>query len=163
MILSVASRAVVSFVDIFFVLYFSLSSLDQISSSAYDSYVAFSSSCLLVLSEKIYSSTSDAVSPLASTISVRNGGRRTAFLDVQSQSFFNFAILPAAFRRKTSVVGRQIFSPSPEKARSISIEATVVASRDTVRAKVVTVFPRDLFPTDACSYVTCMPQVSRSW
>ena len=122
-------------------------------SSASDSSAAFSASCSLILSAKIFSSASAAVYPLVSAISVRNGRRRTAFLDVQSRRFFDFASSPAAARTRTSVVWRRIVSPLPAKMSSISIETMVVVLRDTTRAKVVTVFPRDLLQTDACTYV----------
>ena len=145
---SVASRAVASFVDLFFAL-FLFSSPDRISSSVSDSFAAFSVSCLVILLETIFSSASAVVSLTVSVISVSNGGRRTAFLSVQYQRFFDFSRLPAAARRRTYFVRRRIFSPSPAKARSVSIETTVGASRDTSRAKAVTVSPMHFFPTDA--------------
>ena len=119
-----ASRTVTSFIDLIFAL-FSLSLLERISSSASDSSAEFYASCLLILLEKIFRSTSATVSLSVSAISVRNGGRRTAFLDAQSRSFFYFDSSSAAVRRRTSVFGRRILSPSPEKACSLSIDTMV--------------------------------------
>ena len=78
------------------------------------------------------------------------------FLDDQSRIFLDFASSPAAAQRRTYVVRRRILSPSPENVHSISIDTTVGASRDPAREKVVTVFPRGLFPADMCTYVTWM-------
>ena len=50
--------------------------------------------------------------------------------------------------------GRQILLPYPVKARSASIITMVGSSRDPDKVKAVTVYPRDLFPTDACTYTT---------
>ena len=121
---------------------------------ASDSSVALSTSYLLILSEKIFSIASAAVYPSVSTVSVNNGRSRTAFLDVQYHRFFDFASSTVAARRRTSVVRRRIFSPLPEKARSISIQTTVDASRDPARAKAVNVSPRGFFPMETCAYVT---------
>ena len=49
---------------------------------------------------------------------------------------------------------RRIFSPELVKARSASMETTVGDSRDSVRAKAVTVYPRGFYPTDALPKVT---------
>ena len=81
---------------------------------------------------------------------------RTVFLDIQSRRFFYFARLSASERRRSSVVDIRIFSPSPVKARLTSIDTTVGISRYTNREKAVNVYPRDLFPTDACEYITWM-------
>ena len=102
---------------------------------------------------KIFRSSSDVVYLTVSEIYVSNGGRRTAFLGVQYQSFFDFARSPTAVQRRTSVVGRRIFLPSLAKVHSISIGTMVGALRDPVRAKAVAVLPRDLFPMDTCVYV----------
>ena len=155
-ILPFALCAVTSFVDLFFAFYFSLYSSDRLSSSASDSSVAFSASYLLILLSKIFSSASAAVYPLVSTVSVRNDKIRTAFLDVQSRRFFNYASLTVAARRR-------ILSPLPEKAHLISIQTTVGASRDPARAKAVTVSPI-FFPqwTRARTLPGCT-QVWHSW
>ena len=57
---------------------------------------------------------------------------------------------------RTYVVGRQIFSQSLTNALLVSIETTVGTSIDSDKVKSVTVLPRNLFPTDACAYVTWM-------
>ena len=90
------------------------------------------------------------------TASVRNGGVRTVFLDFQLRSFFDFARSLASARSRSSVVKIRIFSPSLVKALLASIETTVGALRDPDKAKAVTVYPRDLFPTDARVYVAWM-------
>ena len=149
---SVASRDVASFVDLVFP-FFSLYSSDQLSLSASDSSATFSTSCLVILLEKISRSASVVFYTTVRVISVSNGGRSTSFLDFQSRSFFDFASLPEAARKSTSVVRRRIFSPLPAKAHSISIKTTVGALRDPARAKAATFLPMDLFPMDACAYV----------
>ena len=93
---------------------------------------------------------------LETTASVRNDGRRLALLDAQSQIFFGFVRLPETARMRTSIIGRQIFLPYLDKARSTSIETTVVASSYPTRAKAMTFLTEDLFPIDACAYITWM-------
>ena len=90
------------------------------------------------------------------TAYIRNGVRRTALLDIQSQRFFDFSRSPVAARRRTYVFGRQVFSLFPKKALLTSIKTRVGTSRDPAREKAVTVLPRKIFPTDACTYVTWM-------
>ena len=70
-------------------------------------------------------------------------------MDIQSWSFFDLARSPMVVRSRTYVVGRRILLPLTAKACLASIETTVGASRYPAREKAVTVFPRDLFPTDA--------------
>ena len=93
---------------------------------------------------------------LETTASVRNDGRRLALLDAQSQIFFVFVRLMETARMRTSIIGRQIFLPYLDKARSTSIETTVVASSYPTRAKAMTFLIEDLFPIDACAYITWM-------
>ena len=123
-ILSVVLGNVSPYVDLVFLI-FLLSSSHWLYSSASKSSAAFFASCLLIFLAKIFRSAYAEVSPLVSAIYFRNGRRRTAFLDVQFRVFFNFASLPAAVRRRTSVVGRRIFSLLPAKVRSISFMTKV--------------------------------------
>ena len=67
---SVASHAVASFVNLTFDFYFSFSSLDWLSSSVSDSFVEFSTSCLLILLEKIVSIVYATAYPSVITTSV---------------------------------------------------------------------------------------------
>ena len=124
------------------------------SSSASDSYGLLSVSWSLIFLAKIFHSASAAVSPSVTTASIRNGGRGATFLDVKSQIFFGFFSFLTAAQRRTSIVSTQVFSSFPEKALLISIETMVGASRDPARDESVTALPRDLFLTDACTYVT---------
>ena len=80
---------------------------------------------------------------------MRNGGRRTEFSNAQFFSFFERARSPTAAQRRNSVTKRQVFLKALEKTRLELMETPVGNSRGTSRAKAVTVYPMDLFPTDA--------------
>ena len=151
---TVASHDVAYFSDLVFAFSFSLYSLDPLSLSYTISYGVLSASWTRIFSAKVFNRFSAAILPSLTNALVSNGRMRTAFLDVQSQIFFDFSRLPAAEWKRNSVVGRHIFLPFLEKLRSVSIKTTVGASRDPNKEKAVTVSPRDLLPMDACAYVT---------
>ena len=161
-ILSVASCALVSFVDLVFELSL-LSSSYRIYSSASDSSAALSASFSVILSAKIFRSASAIVYPSVSAISVRNGRRRTALMTAQYPIFFDFSSLPAAAQRRTYVVRRRIFLPPTVKARLILINTTLGASRDPAREKAVTVFQGKFSKRTCARTLPGSTQVWRSW
>ena len=132
---------VASFVELVFVLSLSSSYSDPLSFSFYVSSGVFSALWSLIFSENVFRSASVTVSLSVTTASVSNGGKMTEFIEFKSLSFFYLDISPTAARRRTSVVGRRIFSPSPEKLHSTSIKTMVGALRDPARVKSVTVSP----------------------
>ena len=85
--------------------------------------------------------------PLRIVASARNGGRSTALCGIQFSLFFERARSPAAARRRTSVMGRQILLPSVAKLISMLMETTERESIFPARANATTDPPRDLFPT----------------
>ena len=92
---------------------------------------------------KILMSSATDVCPSRMTATVRNGGRKTAFSDTQSCSFFDPTKLPTVAQWRTSVTGRNIFLTTLAKARLVLMDNTAGYSRDPVKEKVVTVPPKD--------------------
>ena len=117
----------------------------------------FSDPWPLIFSTNVFRSASAAVYPLVTTTFVSYCRRRTASMEVQSQIFFDLARWSTALWIKISRIRRQIFSPSPEKVCSASLNTTVGASRDPAREKAVTVFPRGFSQwTRACTVPQCL-------
>ena len=107
--------------DLVFDLSLSSSASDPLSYSFPISYIVFYAPWSLILSANVFSISSSVVYPLVTTVYVSNDRRRTAFMEIQSRSFFNLAISPTAACRRTSVVGRRIFSSYPVKVHLKSI------------------------------------------
>ena len=98
---------------------------------------------------KIFRSSPAYDSPWRIAASVKNGGRSTALQEFQSQCFLDHARSPAAARRITSAIGRQIFSPSTAKAISMLNKITEGDLRSPAREKATMDSPSDLLPTAA--------------
>ena len=84
-----------------------------------------------ILAAKILRSSAAEVLLCSTTASVRNGGRRTEFINHQSLIFFDRARLPTAGQTRTYMTSRRIFLPALVKMRPASMETTVGGSRDT--------------------------------
>ena len=124
---TIASRGVASFIDIVLAFYLYVSSSDPLPLSSPVSSGVFSAAWVKIFSTKVFEKASAAILLSLTIASVRNGGRRMAFRDVQFQRLFYFSRSSVALQRRTSVVRRRVFSPSPAKARSLSIKTTVGA------------------------------------
>ena len=100
------------------------------------------------MAAKVLSSAVAEVSSSRTTYFVSNVGRREAFRDAQSLSFFECTRLPMAAQRMTSMARRGVFLTALVKARLALMETTAGYSRDTARAKVVVVSLKYLFLAD---------------
>ena len=87
----------------------SLASSASLGGAAYDAHSVMERA-------KIFSRSFASNSLWRMEVSVKNGGSTTALQDVQSRCFFDCARSPAAARRTTSAIGRQIFFLSVAKA-----------------------------------------------
>ena len=150
-ILPVASRAVASSsVSLFYAFYVLSSSLYDLLALFYsNSLAAESDPHLAILVTNVLRSSPSTVYPSIMTASVRNGGRRTTFRDVQYLRFFHCVRLKLVAQRRTSVTRRWIFLPVIEKMHSTLMETTIEGSRYPARAKALRVSLRDLLPADA--------------
>ena len=84
---------------------------------------------------KIFRSSTASDSPWRMATSVKKGGRRTALRDCQSRCFLEPLRLPAAARRRASLIGRRFFPLSGAKAISMLNEITEGEPRLPARAK----------------------------
>ena len=105
----------------------------------YNSLVAYSDPRSDILKDNVLRSSPAAVSPLGTTTSLRNGGRRAEFSAAQLWRLFDLDISPTAAQRRDFVVGRRILFPATEKARSELIVTMVRDSSNSTKAKAATV------------------------
>ena len=112
-----------------------------------DSLVAASGLYSNILVEKILIRSDTDVCPSSKTTLLINDRRKTAFINVQSRTFFDCARFPTSTQSRTSMTGRRIFFLNLVKARLASMETTVVDSIDTARVKALTFPWGGLLPT----------------
>ena len=159
-ILPVALRAVTYLLDLVFVFTLSFTSSDLMYSYLYVSYGMLSTPWSVIFSTNVFMSASAAVYLLVTTASVRNGGRKMAFMEVQSWSFFDLDRLATVARSSNSVYGRHILSPFSEKEHSTSIDTTVGALRYHAREN------QRPFPQGTCyqwTHTRTLPGCLQAW
>ena len=98
---------------------------DSLLSLLPDSLAADSDPYSDIFVENLLRNYATCVYPLRKTASSRNGGRSMEFSAVQSQSSLDLEGLSIAVRRRTSVIGRRVFSMDPVKTHSTSIDTMV--------------------------------------
>ena len=101
-----------------------------------------------ILAAKVLGSAVSEVFTPRTTASARNGGRRTELSDAQPLSFFERARLSTAAWRRTSVTRSKILLLALTNVSLELMKTTSRNYRDNARHKTVTVYLRELFPSD---------------
>ena len=150
---SVASRAVVDF-SIFMSLASLVSySLDPLVMSLSNYSVAYSNPRSDILKVNVLRSSPIAISPLSTTTSVRNGGRRAEFSATQLRSFFDLKRVLTAARRKNVWFGDGYCCQQYQRRTHnwLSPRSGIWAIPPSKKA--ATVYLREFFPTYKYAYV----------